>query len=89
MNLFGSPDGLAERERKLTELLEAVHQAQQLARALCNSRPNDNQVKLLFGRLEAVRLEVEQIRRSDGAVPFDDIDPKWTGLLPWRMVPEC
>ena len=89
MNLFGSADGVAERERKLAELLGAVLQAQQVARELCNSRPNDSEIKLLFGRLEAVRVEVEQIRRGDGAVPFDDIDPTWTGLLPWRMVPEC
>ncbi len=89
MNLFGNPDGVAERERQLAELLAAVLQAQQVARVVCNSRPDDHQVKLLFGRLEAVRLEIEQIRRGHGAVPFDDIDPKWTGLLPWRMVPEC
>jgi hypothetical protein len=86
VNLFGNPEGVAERERKL---LGAVLQAQQVARYLCNARPNDNQIKLLFGQLEAVRLELEQIRKSDGAVPFDEIDPKWTGLLPWRMIPEC
>ena len=89
MNLFGHPDGAAERERQLAELLEMVRQAQQVARLLCNSRPHDNQAKLLFGRLEAVRLEVEQIQGRQGAIPFEDIDPKWTGLLPWRMVPEC
>jgi hypothetical protein len=59
-----------------------------VARALCNSRDNVKEAKLLFGRLEAVRLEVEQMRRN-GAVPFKEIDPKWTGLLPWRVVPEC
>jgi hypothetical protein len=51
-------------------------------------REGDNEVKLLFGRLEAIRLEVEQMRRN-GAIPFEEIDPKWTGLLPWRMVPGC
>jgi hypothetical protein len=89
VNLFGNPDGVAERERQVAGLLDAVHQAQQVARALCNLRTNDNQVKLLFGRLEAVRLELEQIRRDLQATPFEDIDPKWTGLLPWRMIPEC
>jgi RNA polymerase-interacting CarD/CdnL/TRCF family regulator len=89
VNLFGNPVAVAERERQLVELLQAVHHAQQVARSMCNSRQRDNQVKLLFGRLEAVRLEVEQLRRSNGAVPFEETDPKWTGLLPWRMVPEC
>lgn len=88
MNPFFNPDAAAAREQRLADLLETVHQAQQVARALCNSRDSDNEVKLLFGRLEAVRLEVEQMRRN-GAVPFEEIDPKWTGLIPWRMVPEC
>ena len=88
MNPFFSSDAVSARDKRLADLLEAVHQAQQVARALCNSRDNDNEVKLLFGRLEAVRLEVEQMRRN-GAVPFEEIDPKWTGLLPWQMVPEC
>ena len=88
MNLFGDLDGLAERGQRLTELLEAVRAAQQVARTLCNSRPNDNELKLLFGRLEAMRLEIEQTRRGVVAIPFDDIDPKWTGLLPWRTAPE-
>ncbi len=88
MNPFFSSDATAARDKRMADLLETVHQAQQIARALCNSRDNDNEVKLLFGRLEAVRLEVEQMRRN-GAVPFEEIDPKWTGLLPWRMVPEC
>ena len=88
MNPFYHPDATAAREKRLTDLLEKVHQAQEVARALCNARDSDNEVKLLFGRLEAVRLEVEQMRRN-GAIPFEEIDPKWTGLLPWRLVPEC
>jgi hypothetical protein len=88
VNPFFNPNAVAAREKRLADLLEAVHQAQQVARALCNSRDNDNELNLLFGRLEAVRLEVEQMRRN-GAVPFEEIDPKWTGLIPWRMLPEC
>jgi hypothetical protein len=88
VNPFFSPDAAAAREKRLDDLLEAVRQAQQVARIQCSSRDNDNEVKLLFGRLEAVRLEVEQMRRN-GAIPFEEIDPKWTGPLPWRMVPEC
>ena len=89
MKSTGKPDSIAERERQLTELLEAVEQAQQAARALCNSREGDNEVKLLFGRLEAVRLEVDQLRRGNGMGPFEEIDPKWTGFLPWAVRPEC
>ena len=85
MELFGTPITVAERERQLAALTAAVHDAQQLARALCNARDGDNEVKLLFGRLEAVRLELEQLRRGKGQAPFEEIDPKWTGLLPWRL----
>ena len=88
MNPFFSPDAAAAREQRLADLLDAVHQAQQVARALCNSREGDNEVKLLFGRIEAIRLEVEQMRRN-GAIPFEEIDPKWSGLHPWRKVPGC
>ena len=88
MDLFDNPDGAAERERQLAELFEAVHQAQQMARALCNSRPDDDRLKLMFDRLEAVRREVEQIDRGPRSIPSDNIDPKWTGLLPWRIVPD-
>jgi hypothetical protein len=89
MNLFGDAGGVTERERQMTDLLDTVRQAQQVARMVCNSRPDDSQAKLLFGRLDAVRLEIEQIRRDHRAVPFEDIDPKWTGPLPWRIAPEC
>ena len=65
MNLFGNRDLIAGRQRQLAVLLEAVEQAQQGARALCNSRDGESDVKtdvkLLFDRLEAVRLEVEQL----------------------------
>jgi hypothetical protein len=80
------PEAAADRERQLAELLEAVQEGLQVARELCQSRPDDSGVKLLFSRLEAVRLEVEIMRRGHGALSFAEIDPKWTGLLPWRMV---
>ena len=86
MHLFANHNSAVERQRQLAALLEAVHQAQQVARLLCNSRDNDTEVKLLYGRLEAVRLEVEQLRRGSGMGPFQQIDPKWTGLIPWPMV---
>lgn len=104
MNLFGNSELLARRKRQLAVLLEAVEQAQQGARALCISRGDshfgagnqagkdragDSDLQLLFGRLEAVRLEVEQLRRASGMGPFKEIDPKWTGLAPWRPEPDC
>jgi hypothetical protein len=47
-------------------------------------RPADIDLKAMFGRLEAVRREVEQLRGANGMGPFEEIDPKWTGLIPWR-----
>jgi hypothetical protein len=88
VNFTGKPDLTAERQRQLTELLAAVGQAQQAARTLCNSRDGDNGVKLLSDQLEALRLEVEQLRRENGMGPFEEIDPKWTGFLRWAPIPE-
>ena len=88
MNFSGKPDLIVERERQLTQLLAAVEQAQQAARTLCNSRHGDNGVKLLFDQLDALRLEVEQLRRENGTGPFREIDPKWTGFLPWTLIRE-
>ena len=92
MNIMGNRDPRAGRQRQLAVLLESVEQAQQGARALSNSRPGTDMkpdVKLLFGRLEAVRLEVEQLRQASGMGPFEEIDPKWTGLVPGRFIPDC
>ncbi len=88
VNLFTDRAGGAERERQLADLLDAIGQAQHLARELSATRPDDYEVKMAANRLEAVRLEVEMIRGGQRTVPLEDIDPKWTGLLPWRVVPE-
>ena len=88
MSLFADPGGVAARDRQLARLLDAVHRSQQHAIALSVSRPDDNELKLLFGRLEAVRLEVELLRRSPEAISFEEIDPKWTGLVPWGLAAE-
>ncbi len=86
MSLFAKPDAVAARERQVADLLEAVYEAQQLAIALCKSPDSAQEVKQLFSRLETVRLEVEQLHLGSGPIPFEEIDPKWTGLVPWRTV---
>ena len=103
MTLMGNRDLIAQRDRQLAILLEAVEQARRAARALCNSREDADRagsprsrgdraggddIELLVGRLEAVRIEVEQLRRGNGMGPFKEIDPKWTGLVPWRLLPD-
>ena len=88
MNLFAEPAGSADRSRQLADLLDALDRAQELARLLSTSRPDDREVKLLFGRLEAVRTEAEKIGFTQGMVAMEEVDPKWTGLLPWRTVAE-
>jgi hypothetical protein len=82
VNQFGDPALMTERNRQLNQLLETVEQAQHVARQLCNSRVGNDEVKILFGRLEAVRLEVTQLHRGHRIRPFEEIDPKWTGFLP-------
>ena len=86
MSPFAKPDAIASRERQVAELLEAVYEAQQLAIKLCQSPASAQEVKQLFSRLETVRLEVEQLHLGSAPVPFEEIDPKWTGLVPWRRL---
>jgi hypothetical protein len=87
VSLFLKSNAVAQRDRQLAELLQAVNQAEQLAITLCNSPGSAKEAQLLFGRLERVREEVEHLQIGSGAVPFDEIDPKWTGLPPWRTGP--
>ncbi len=70
-----------ERGRWLAELAGAVDQAQRLARTLIVLKGSCAESEALYGRLEAVRIEVEDLRRGGwGARPMK-IDPLWTSLF--------
>lgn len=73
----------APRARSLAELAQAVDQAQRLAWSLRASEASSTEAKQLYDRLEAVRTEVEAMRRGHRSIPRRDIDPMWTSLLTW------
>ena len=73
-----------ERARWLAELAIAVEQAQRLAWRLGVSEGDDPDAKSLYARLEAVRTEVESLRRGGWAGEHQELDPFWMQFLPWR-----
>lgn len=80
MNRRQDGTAAAERARWLAQLAQAVEQAQRLACSLGVSKVSTAEVEDLYRRLEAVRIEVEALRRGS---PQREIDPFWSGLLPW------
>ena len=80
----GNQAAAAERARWLAELAQAIDRAQRLARTLARSERDAAEANELKGRLEAIRIEVEELRRGHRLILRREIDPKWTGLLPWN-----
>lgn len=79
-----------ERARWLTEVAEALEQAQKLAWHLGLLEHKHNEAMELYGRLEATRLEVQALRFGQFTAAQREYDPKWTELTPWKRdaVPE-
>jgi len=70
-----------ERGQWLSDLAQAVEQAQRLARTLIVLKGSCAESEDLYGRLERVRIEVEDLRRGGwGARPMK-IDPIWISLF--------
>lgn len=88
MNCNGDRTGAAERARWLAELAQAVDQAQQLAWSLSVSQANSAEVEGLYRRLEAVRIEIESLRRGNWQTGPADPDPLWTNFLGWNGRPD-
>ena len=73
-----------DRARWLAELSVALEQAQQLAWSLGVSEGSSAEARELYGRLEAVRIEVASLRQGQWSQMQPDSDPNWVGLLGWR-----
>lgn len=73
----------ARRARWLAELAQEIDQAQRLARRLSKEKVDAGELAALGRRLEAVRQEVEELRRGSRLLLRREIDPKWMGLVPW------
>lgn len=70
-----------ERARWLAELALAVEQAQQLAREIGASEVKRREAQELYAQLDAIRVELEMLRRGRLAADEAQIDPKWIHLL--------
>lgn len=88
MNRFGERPAAAERGRWLAELAEAVTEAQRLARSLSIAKGNHAEAEDLYGRLELVRIEVEDLRRAGRGARRASIDPFWANLFPGNGRPK-
>ena len=84
MNQMGERPATGERGRWLAELAQAIAEAQRLARSLGVSRGNCAEAEDLNGRLELVRIEVEDLRRGGWVTRATETDPQWTNLFPWN-----
>ena len=79
--------GAAERARWLAELAQAVDQAQRLAWSLGVSEASVAEVEGLYCRLEAIRIEIDALRRGSRPTRQMETDPLWTSLLTWSGKP--
>ncbi len=87
MNRLGTRPAAEERGRRLAELAQTIAEAQQVARSLSVSRGNCAEAEDLYGRLELLRIEVEDLRRGGWGVRPTRFDPKWANLFPWTGRP--
>ena len=71
----------AARARWLAELAEAVEQAQRLSWLLGGAQSDNLEAMELYTRLECVRLEIEQLRRSGWARLREEFSPEWIDAL--------
>ena len=77
----------SERARWLTELADALEQAQKLAWTMGFLEENSVEAMELYGRLEAARMEVQSLRFGRFGTGSRKHDPKWVDLVPWDSNP--
>ncbi len=71
----------AERARWLSELAEAIDEAQRVAWRLGIEDGNNREAKELYARLEVAREEVESLRRGRWGRREIDFSPLWMQSL--------
>lgn len=72
----------AARARWLAELAEALDDARRLTNRLGAAEGRIEAVEL-YARIEAVRLEIEALRRTQ-RVSGAGTDQEWSNLMPWQ-----
>lgn len=74
----------AERARWLAELALAIEDAEDVAWQLNAAETGGSEVRELYGRLEFLRAEVDDLRRNGWATCREEIEPEWGNLLTWK-----
>jgi hypothetical protein len=87
VDYWGERPAAAKRARWLAELAAAVDEAQRVAYALSLSRGSCAEAEILFGRLDAVRIEVQDLRGAGRSARPARINPRWTSLFPGARGP--
>lgn len=72
----------AERARWLADLAVAVDDAQVALWQMGVLEGDNADAKLLYGRLESARAEIESLRGAH-EIGHEALDPEWMKLLPW------
>jgi hypothetical protein len=73
----------AERARWLSELADALDEAQKVAWRLGVSEGDSAEAKELYGRIEAAQAEVDRLRLSGSRRIREESDPDWTDIQLW------
>lgn len=77
-----------ERARWLSELADAIDQAQRLLWSLASADQASVEARALYGELEAVRGEIDSLRRGATAHEDEQLDDigQWLSSLAWNQV---
>ena len=73
----------AERARWLAELAQVLEEAQVLVTRLAVAERRKSEALDVCARLEAVRAEVQTLRRNRISYAPNNIGPDWSNQLPW------
>jgi len=84
-NLYRSSETVASaRAHWIAELTAALDEADRLAILLGESHSGSDELAALLVRIQAVRAELDDLRRSGLGEVRCEIDPDWTNLATWR-----
>ena len=80
-----SPETLTkiERARWLAELSRAIDEAQKLATVVGATEGKRRDAQELHAQLDAIRIEVEMLRRGRDTGARTEVDPEWIQILGW------
>jgi hypothetical protein len=72
------------RAQWIAELTAALDEADRLAIRLSDSHTGSDELAALHGRIQAVRAELDDLRRSGLGEVRREIDPDWSSPVTWR-----